>query len=164
VTISLGNSHGAASLFKGSVITGVANAVINGAIQAYLLQDNDVVPLTEGRWAMSLHSVAGKAVAMASLLAMILTLVGHLQWKGEKRPFWPSFAWLSARHGLLALVLVAIPSLLWHQLVGSTPVSVRVAVATLAAIAGLVAGATHAMTHIALARAPAHLPSTGNRR
>jgi hypothetical protein len=110
VTISPGRSDGAASLLKGSVVTGVANALINGAIQAYLLQNNDVVPLTEGRWAMSLHSVAGKAVMMAALLAMILTLVGHLQWKGNKRPFWPTFAWLSAKHGLLALA----PSC-WHH-------------------------------------------------
>lgn len=139
------------------MVTGVANAVINGAIQAYLLQDNDVVPLTEGQWAVSLHGVAGKAVVMASLLAMILTLVGHLQWKGEKRPVWPPVAWLSARHGLLALVLVAIPSLLWHHLGGIIQVSVGGAVAILAAIAGLVAGATHAMTHIALARAAAEL-------
>jgi hypothetical protein len=152
VTISPGRSDGAASLLKGSVVTGVANALINGAIQAYLLQNNDVVPLTEGRWAMSLHSVAGKAVMMAALLAMILTLVGHLQWKGNKRPFWPTFAWLSAKHGLLALILVAIPSLLWHHLVGIAQISVG------GAVAGLVAGATHALTHSALSRtAAAHL-------
>jgi hypothetical protein len=161
VTSSPARPEGAASLLKGSLITGVANAVINGAIQAYLLQGNDVVPLTDGQWAMSLHSVAGKAVVMASLLAMILTLVGHLQWKGEKRPVWPTIAWLSARHGLLAFVLLAIPSLLWHQLVGSTQVGVGAAVAVLGAIAGLVAGATHAMTHSALSRAAAAPSSTG---
>jgi hypothetical protein len=161
VTSSPGSSDGAASLLKGSVVTGVANAVINGAIQAYLLQDNDVVPLTEGQWAVSLHSVAGKAIVMAALLAMILTLVGHLQWKGEKRPVWPAIAWLSTRHGLLALILVAIPSLLWHLLVGSTQVSVRGAVAILGAVAGLIAGATHAMTHNALSCAAAELSLTG---
>jgi hypothetical protein len=155
MTISPRSSDGAASLLKGSVVTGIANAVINGAIQAYLLQDNDGVTLTEGQWAVSLHSVAGKAIVMVSLLAIILTLVGHLQWKGERRPFWPVVAWLSAKHGLLALILVAIPSLLWHHLVGITQVSVGGAVAILAAIAGLVAGATHAMTHCALSRAAA---------
>ncbi len=164
MTITSEGAHGSGSLLRGSVITGLANAAINGAIQAYLLRNTDAVAVTEGLWAISLHSLAGKAIMMATLLAMILTLVGHLQWKGEKRPFWPTVAWLSVKHGLLAFVLLAIPSLLWHQLVGNIQVGVGAAVAILGAIAGLVAGATHAMTHIALARAAAEFQSAGKSR
>jgi hypothetical protein len=147
-----GSAHDAGSLWKGSLITGVANAVINGAIQAWLLRDEDVLLLTEGPWAITLHSVAGKAAMMATLLAIILTMVGHLQWKGPKRPFWPATTWLSARHGLQVLALVAIPSLIWQLLVGSIEVSANLAVAILAVVAGAVAAATHASTIVAFAR------------
>lgn len=149
----------AASLWKGSLTTGVANAVINGAIQAWLLRDADMLPLTEGPWAITLHSVAGKAVMMATLLAMILTMVGHLQWKGPKGPFWPATAWLSTKHGLHTFAVLAIPSLIWQLLVGSIDVSANVAIALLAAIAGGVAAAIHAKTVIAFVRA-AHATSS----
>ena len=87
-------------ILKGAIIGGIINAVINGAIQFYLLRDHAPVPLTVDGITNDTHTVFGSAVPLAVSLAMILTVIGYLTLKGVKRPFWPDVMWLTLKHGM----------------------------------------------------------------
>jgi protein-S-isoprenylcysteine O-methyltransferase Ste14 len=135
-----------ATLLKGAAITGLANAVINGAIQAFLMAGHGPVALSADAIGSGEHTVLGTAVLLATILAMILTAIGHLTLKGPKRPFLPDGLWLVVRHGLFAFGAVVAAAVLWQRFAGTVVVGVPVAVAVLALVAGLVAAAVHAMT------------------
>lgn len=134
------------ALVKGALITGAANAVINGAIQAYLMAGKGPVALTADAIGGDEHTVMGAAVMLATLLAMILTAVGHATLKAPKIPFVPGGLWLVFKHGLFAFGAIVALSILWQRLAGTIVVGVPVAVAILALVAGTVAAITHAMT------------------
>lgn len=144
---------------KASITTGVINAVINGGIQLWLLNDKSSVAVTVDSISNTEQTVLGEAVILATSLAMILTTIGYFQLKGAKRPFWPSGLWLVVKHGLFAFGAVVTGAILWQRLVGSVEVSVPVAATILALIAGLVAATIHWMT-IAAASLP-DVPGAG---
>lgn len=135
-----------AVLLKGALITGAANAVINGAIQAYLMAGHGPVALTVDAIGGDEHTVMGAAVMLATLLAMILTAVGHATLKAPKIPFFPGGLWLVVKHGVFAFGAVVATAILWQRLAGTVVVDVSVAVFILAVVAGIVAALTHAMT------------------
>ncbi|MFP1632758.1 hypothetical protein ACLB6G_13570 [Zhengella sp. ZM62] len=135
-----------AVLLKGALTTGVANAIINGAIQAYLMAGHGPVALTVDAIGGDEHTVMGAAVMLATLLAMILTAVGHATLKAPKIPFVPAGLWLVLKHGLFAFGAIVALSILWQRLAGTIVVGVPAAVSILALVAGIVAAITHAMT------------------
>ena len=137
------------TLVKGAAITGLANAAINGAIQAFLMAGHGPVALSADTIGTAEHTVLGTAVLLATMLAMILTAIGHLTLKGPKRPFLPDGLWLVIRHGLFAFGTVVAAAVLWQRIAGTVVVGVPVAVVVLAVVAGVVAAAVHAMTIIA---------------
>jgi hypothetical protein len=86
------------------------NAVINGAIQFFLLRGHGPIALSVDAISTDEHTVLGGAVMLAVSLAMILTAVTHLTLKGPKRPFFPDILWLTIKHGFFAFgVLVEAP-------------------------------------------------------
>src|SRR6056297_3444670 len=64
-------------ILKGAVLSGVINAVINGAIQFFLLRGDAPLPLTVDSIGTETHTVLGASVPLAVSLAMILTAVAH---------------------------------------------------------------------------------------
>lgn len=134
------------ALLKGALATGAINAVINGAIQAFLLSGHGPIALSVDTIGSAEHTVFGTAVPLAVSLAMILTAIGHLTLKGPKRPFLPDGLWLTVKHGLFAFGAVVSVAVIWQRLAGTVVVGVPVAVAILAAVAGLVAATVYAMT------------------
>lgn len=138
-----------ATLLKGAAITGLANAVINGAIQAFMMRGHGPVALSADTIGTTEHTVLGSAVLLATMLAMILTAIGHLTLKAPKRPFLPDGLWLVVKHGLFAFGAVVAAAVLWQNFAGTVVVGVSVAVVILAIIAGLVAAAVHYMTIVA---------------
>lgn len=135
-----------ATLWKGAAITGLANAAINGAIQAFLMAGHGPVALSADAIGTDEHTVLGSAVLLATLLAMLLTAIGHLTLKAPKRPFLPDGLWLVIKHGLFAFGAVVAAAVLWQRVAGTVVVGVPVAVVILALVAGLVAAVVHAMT------------------
>lgn len=135
-----------AMLLKGTAITGLANAVINGAIQAFLMAGHGPVALSADTIGTSEHTVLGTAVMLATILAMILTAIGHLTLKVPKRPFLPDGLWLVVKHGLFAFGAVVAAAVIWQRFAGTIVVSVPVAVVVLAVVAGIVAAAVNYMT------------------
>jgi hypothetical protein len=140
------------ALLKGAAITGLINALINGAIQAVLLSGQGPVALTADSIGTTEHTVLGNAVLLATTLAMILTAIGHLTLKGPKRPFLPVGLWLVVKHGLFAFGTVVVVAVLWQRFAGTVMVGVPTAVVILGVVAGLVAATVNAMTIAASAK------------
>ena len=134
------------AIAKGAAISGVINAVINGAIQWYLLKGHAPLPLTVDSITNDEHTVFGAAVPLAVSLAMILTAVAYQTVKAPKPPFFPTFLWMTVKHGFFALGVIVTFAVLWQRSLGSIDVSLTTAVLILGLVAGLVAGVVNYMT------------------
>lgn len=153
----MANTPGAAApvsaeIMKGAVLSGVINAVINGAIQWYLLKGHAPLPLTVDGITNDEHTVFGAAVPLAVSLAMILTAVAYQTVKFAKPPFFPTFLWMTVKHGFFVLGLVITFAVFWQRIFGSIEVSLAMAVAILGVVAGLVSGVVNYMTISAAAQ------------
>ena len=126
-------------ILKAAVLSGVINAVINGAIQFFMLRGHDSIPMSVDAISAGTHTVLGSAVPLAVSLAMILTAVAHLTLKAPKKPFIPTTLWLVVKHGLFAFGALVAGAVVWQRVVGTVEVSVATAVIVLGLVAGLVA-------------------------
>jgi len=134
-------------IMKGAVLNGVINAVINGAIQYFILRgDEGPIPMTVDSIGTDTHTVLGSSVPLAVSLAMILTAVAHWTTKGPKKPFIPTTLWLVIKHGLFAFGTVVAAAVIWQRTVGTVEVGLGVAVLVLGIVAGLVAAIVNYMT------------------
>lgn len=133
-------------ILKGAIISGVINAVINGAIQAFLLRGSDPLPLSVESIGTETHTVLGSSVPLAVSLAMILTAVAHWTTKGEKKPFFPTTLWLVIKHGLFAFGAVVAGAVVWQRMAGTVEVGIGTAVLILGIVAGVVAAIVNYMT------------------
>ncbi|MFM8745502.1 MAG: hypothetical protein ACKOED_02380 [Aestuariivirga sp.] len=133
-------------LVKGALLSGVMNAVINGAIQAWLLRGNDVIPLSVDSISAGTPTVLGSAVPLAVSLAMVLTAVAHWTLKGPKKPFFPTTFWLVLKHGLFAFGALVAGAIVWQRVVGTVDVGLVTAVILLGLIAGIISTAVNYMT------------------
>ena len=142
------------AIVKGAALSGIINAVINGAIQWYLLAGQASLPLTVDGITNEEHTVFGAAVPLAVSLAMILTAVAYTTVKAPKPPFYPAFLWMTVKHGFFALGVIITFAVLWQRVFGSILVPLGAAVVILGLIAGLVAAMVNYMTiRAAVARA-----------
>lgn len=136
----------ASKIAIGAAITGVINGLINGAIQWYLLAGHDPLPLTVDCISNDEHTVFGAAVPLAVSLAMILTAVAYTTVKPPRPPFYPTFLWMTVKHGFFALGVIVTFAVLWQRIVGSVIVSLPVGVVMLGLVAGVVAATVNYMT------------------
>jgi hypothetical protein len=135
-----------ASVLKGAIISGVINAVINGAIQWWLLAKHAPLALTVDGITNDEHTVFGAAVPLAVSLAMILTAVAYTTIKGPKPPFFPLFVGLVVKHGFFALGIIITFAVLWQRFLGSIFVPLWGAVVILGLVAGIVSAVVNYMT------------------
>lgn len=141
-------------ILKGAVISGAINAVINGAIQFFLLRGSGPMPLTVDSIGTETHTVLGSSVPLAVSLAMILTAVAHTTVKVPKKPFVPTTLWLVIKHGLFALGTVVALAVVWQRVMGTVEVGLGTAVVVLGVVAGLVAAIVNYMTISAIVKKP----------
>jgi hypothetical protein len=106
-------------ILKGAAISGVINAVINGAIQFFLMRGSGPIPLSVDSIGTETHTVLGSSVPLAVSLAMILTAVAHFTLKAPKKPFVPTTLWLVIKHGLFAFGAVVAAAVVWQRMVGT---------------------------------------------
>ena len=92
-------------ILQGAIATGISNAVINGAIQWFLLRGQISIPLSVDGITNDQQTVFGTAVPLAVSIAMILTVVSYLLLKASKRRFVPDVLWLTVKHGVFAFGL-----------------------------------------------------------
>ena len=134
------------TIVRAAIIGGVINAVINGAIQWYLLRDHEQIPLSVDGITNDQQTVLGTAVPLAVSLAMILTAIAYLTLKAAKRPFFPDVLWLTIKHGVFAFGLIVSAAVVWQRTMGTVQVSLATAVIILGLIAGLVTVMVNMMT------------------
>jgi hypothetical protein len=139
----------ASHLLKASVINGAINAVINGAIQFFMLRGHGPVALTADAISTTEHTVLGSAVPLAVSLAMILTAVTHLTMKGPKPPFFPGVFWLTVKHGFFAFGVVVTAAVVWQRASARSSCPSAAPSSSSASSPGLVAAAVHYMTTLA---------------
>lgn len=142
--VALESTH--KKIVQGAMLSGIINAVINGAIQWFLLSDKGALPLTVDGITNDEHTVLGAAVPLAVSLAMILTAVAFTTVKKPRPPFFPVFLWMTIKHGFFALGVIITFAVFWQRFAGSVFVSLPTAVIILGLVAGLVAGAVNYMT------------------
>ena len=118
-----------ADILRGSVVSGIANAFINGAIQWFLLRGKAPIPLSVDGIANDQHTVLGTAVPLAVSIA-----------------FMPHVLWLTLKHGIFTFGLVVAGAVVWQKFMGSVPVSLATAVVVLGVVAGIVGGVINFMT------------------
>jgi hypothetical protein len=135
-----------AEIVKGAAFSGVINAVINGAIQFFLLRGSEPMPLTVDSIGTEMHTVLGSSVPLAVSLAMILTAVAHTTVKVPKKPFVPTTLWLVIKHGLFAFGAVVAGAVMWQRIMGTVEVGLGTAVLLLGLVAGVVAAVVNYMT------------------
>jgi hypothetical protein len=133
-------------IVKGALLAGVINAVINGAIQAWLLRGSEPIQLSVDGISAATHTVLGAAVPLAVSLAMILTAVAHWTLKGPKKPFFPTTLWLVLKHGIFAFGAVVAGAVVWQRSAGTVEVGLVTAVVLLGLIAGVVSAVVNYMT------------------
>lgn len=143
-----------AQILSGALISGAINAVVNGAIQSFLLRGQGPIPVSVDAISSGAHTVLSAAVPLSVSLAMILTAVGHLTLKGPKGPFFPTVLWLVIKHGLFAFGALVAAGVVWQRIVGTVETSVGTAVVFLGLVAGIVATAVNYMTISAVALKP----------
>lgn len=141
-SLAMSNAH----ILRGSIINGVINAVINGAIQWFLLRGLVSIPLSVDGITNDEKTVFGMAVPLAVSIAMILTVVAYMTLKEAKRPFFPDVLWLTVKHGVFAFGLSVAGAVVWQRLMGTVPVSLITAVIVLGVVAGAVGGLINYMT------------------
>lgn len=135
-----------ADIAKGAVVSGVINAIINGAIQWFILSGHAPLPLTVDGISNDEHTVFGAAVPLAVSLAMILTAVAYLTVNPPRPRFFPGFLWMTFRNGIFTLGLVITFAVFWQRFMGSILVPLSVAVLILGVLAGLVSALVNYMT------------------
>jgi len=141
-----------AQILKGAVISGVINAVINGAIQYFILKGHEgPIPVSVDAISTDAHTVLGSSVPLAVSLAMILTAVAHWTFKAPKKPFIPTTLWLVIKHGLFAFGAIVAAAVIWQRMVGTIEVGLGTAVIFLGIVAGVVAAVVNYMTISAIA-------------
>jgi hypothetical protein len=134
------------SILKGAVISGIINALINGAIQWYLLAEQAPLPLTVDGITNEEQTVFDAAVPLAVSLAMILTVVACMTVKASKPPFFPTFLWMTFKHGFFALGVLVTLAVIWQRIFGSILVPLSAAVLILGLVAGVVGAMVNYMT------------------
>jgi hypothetical protein len=141
-----------AQVRKGAILSGVINAVINGAIQAWLLAGSGPLPLTVDAITNEAHTVFGAAVPLGVSLAMILTVVAYTTVKGAKPPFYPTFLWMTVKNGFFVLGVIVTFAVLWQRIFGSVLAPFWLGIVLLGLIAGVISAVVNYMTISAIAR------------
>src|SRR5699024_6225521 len=127
-------------LLKGAITTGIINAIINGAIQYFLLKGTTPIPISVDSVTNNVHTVLGTAVPLAVSLARILPVVSYFSTKEEKVPFFPSGVLVLLKHGFFTFGVVTALSAVRQRIVRTIDISLLCAVVMICFIVGIISG------------------------
>ncbi|SKB71609.1 hypothetical protein SAMN05660776_2668 [Salegentibacter holothuriorum] len=133
-------------ILKGSIKTGVINAVINGGIQYFFLKGHGSIPVSVDSITNTNETVLGTAVVLAISIAIILTVVQYFIIKTPKVKFFPTAFWLTLKHAFFTFGIITSLAVLWQRYMGTVEVSLIIALIILGLIAGIVSGIVNYLT------------------
>lgn len=132
---------------KGALLSGVINAIINGAINWFQVKGKTELYLTVDSITNTEYTVLGGAVMLAATLAAILTLISYFTVKSPvKPPFFPNALLLTARNAFFAFGVMVTFSILLQRFAGSIAVTPFTGVVIVGLVAGVVASVVDYMT------------------
>lgn len=124
-----------------SITTGVLNALINGIINWFLVKGKTEIFLTVDSISNKENTVMGSAVILATLMAIILTIIAYFTFKSaNKPPYFPKGFMLTLKNAFFTFGVITSMSILLQRFAGSIAVAPITSAITVATIAGLVAG------------------------
>lgn len=128
-------------ILKGSVLSGIINAIINGVINWFMVKDQSEILLTQDLISSNTQTIFSGIVPLATSLAFILTTIAYFTFKVPGKPaYFPKVFFLALRNTFMAFGMV-IAIAIMIQKYASDVVATPVTSAILAGIvAGLVAG------------------------
>jgi branched-subunit amino acid transport protein len=128
------------SIIKGSVAAGIINAIINGLINWFQLDQTKTYNLTTNLISSQEHTVFGGAVILGTSLAFILTSIAYLTAKIEMKPsYFPKVLLLALKNSVFAFGVITIFALLLQKMFGTIEVNAVNSALITGSIAGLVA-------------------------
>jgi hypothetical protein len=131
---------------RDALIAGVSTFVVDGVIQFFSLRGKTPIAVSVDSITNNAHTVLGSSVALALLLAVLLTVINYLRIKGPKIDFFPGVLWLIVRHVFFAFGVFTSLSVLWQRLFGTVEIGLLPAVFVIALIAGLVSATVNYLT------------------
>lgn len=134
-------------LIRGSILTGIINALINGIINWFQVKGEALVRITVDSISNNEHTVMGGAVMLALILSVIIASIAWLTTKAAGKPrFFPVALLLILKNALFLFGLFITLAILWQRFAGSMEVTPAIAAALTGVFAGLVAGVTDYLT------------------
>lgn len=142
------------SIRKSAMITGVANGVINAAINWFTVRDQTDLVIASPDIASVSHSVIASSLLLACSLAFILTSIAYFTFKtdGQKPSFFPNVFMLALWHTLIAFLIMALIAAALSVLAGGFHVGPGTSVAVTAVVAFCVAALIEYSTKVRLLR------------
>lgn len=131
---------------KDALIAGLTTIIIDGIIQFFSLRDEVPIAISVDSITNNEHTVLGSSVALALLLAVLMTLINYFKIKGPKVPFFPNVFWLMIRHGFFTFGVFTSLSVLWQRWFGTIEIGLLPAVFMIALIAGIVSATINYLT------------------
>ncbi len=142
------------NILKGALITGVANGVINAAINWFTVRDHTDLVIASPDIASMSHSVIASSLFLACSLAFILTGIAYFTFKtdGQKPPFFPTVFMLALWNTLIAFITMALIAAALSVMAGGFHVGPGTSVAVTAVVAFCVAALIEYSTKVRLLR------------
>lgn len=131
---------------RDALIAGASTFVIDGIIQFFSLRGKTPIAISVDSITNNAHTVLGSSVALALLLAVLMTLINYFKIKGPKVPFFPNVFWLMIRHGFFTFGVFTSLSVLWQRWFGTIEIGLIPAVLMIALIAGIVSATINYLT------------------
>lgn len=125
------------TIIKGAVIAGIINAIINGLIYWFKIDQTKAYNLTTDMISTQEHTVFGEGVVLGTSLAFILTSIAYFTTKMENKPtYFPKVFLLAVKNSIFAFGILTILALLFQRFFGS----IEVTAINAAVITGIIAG------------------------
>lgn len=126
------------TIIKGAIVAGIINAIINGLINWFQLDQTKKYNLTIDIISSQEHTVLGGAVVLGTSLAFILTSIAYFTTKIENKPsYFPKIFLLALKQSIFAFGVLTIFALLFQRIFGSIEVNALNAAIITGCIAGL---------------------------
>jgi hypothetical protein len=136
-TEKLFSFEGKGTIIKGAIIAGIINAIINGLIYWFQIDQTKTYNLTTDMISSNEHTVFGGAVVLGTSLAFILSSITYFTTKMENKPtYFPKVFLLAIKNSIFAFGILTIFALLFQRFYGS----IEVTAINAAVITGIIAG------------------------
>lgn len=134
-------------LLKGSLLTGIINACINGAINWFSVRKLAEIPLTNDLISTKADTVFSGVVLLATSLAFILTTISFLTFKTPDKPrYFPKVFFFSLRNSFFVFGVVVAIAILVQRIMGTVMISPIESALLSGVFAGMVGGMVDYMT------------------